>query len=389
MKTKGFLKPEISIERIGKKKFWTGIVIGILISFVLSLFFNYSRESLRIMTFLADPYIVTDKEFRLYDLFFAAFATSIGFGFTIVFWLRGRNPHIKKRYLQIFAISNSYLLSIVVLFFVARMGTILSLLLYASRGYDGQLDMLQDFWLLLVLIPVFLSLSHWNIIRIIFRTRKWILLSILFFMITSFSIFQTTTVDRNILNQRYYSLHKEKYDFIDSEFENAKKWGVFFNDTTKQVLRKKYAERTTDLVFALQQAFQSDKIVPLDSLILEKIIIHNLNKHNFYYNGRLQNWYYASPNSIYLQILKHDKQSPETIVLFQILGEQISLLSSPQIDWEERDHYTQYDRDKSMFMRNLRSSSEIIQNEMIQVVDKLKSDQQYAEHCSLLPDINF
>lgn len=65
MLKKGFLKPEISINRLGKKQFWTGTIIGILFAFVLSYFFNYSRESLRMITFMADPYILTEKEFRL------------------------------------------------------------------------------------------------------------------------------------------------------------------------------------------------------------------------------------------------------------------------------------------------------------------------------------
>jgi len=42
---------------------------------------------------MADPYILTEKEFRLYDLFFASLATSLGFGVTIIFWLRGRNKN--------------------------------------------------------------------------------------------------------------------------------------------------------------------------------------------------------------------------------------------------------------------------------------------------------
>ena len=62
MLTKGFLKPEISIDKLGKRQFWIGTIIGILIAFVLSYFFNYSRESLRMITFMADPYILTEKE---------------------------------------------------------------------------------------------------------------------------------------------------------------------------------------------------------------------------------------------------------------------------------------------------------------------------------------
>lgn len=140
MLTKGFLKPKISIDKLGKRQFWTGVVIGFLVAFVLSYFFNYLRESLRMITFMADPYILTEKEFRLYDLFFASLATSLGFGFTIIYWLRGRNKSIKKQYLKLFAISNAWLIILVLLMLVARFGTILPMMLYSLHGYDEHLD---------------------------------------------------------------------------------------------------------------------------------------------------------------------------------------------------------------------------------------------------------
>ncbi len=393
MLTKGFLKPEISIDKIGKRQFWTGTIIGILIAFVLSYFFNYSRESLRLITFMADPYILTEKEFRLYDLFFASFATSLGFGFTIIYWLRGRNKNIKKRYLQNFTISNTCLISFVALMLVARFGSILPIIVYGLHGYDGQLDLLHDFWLMLVLIPIYVFFAHWNTIRIIFRTRYWVLLSVVFYILTTFYLYKTTYVDRDILNQSYYTHNKQRFDYIDLEFDKAKKLGVFFSDTTKQILRKKYAGRTTDLVLDLKQAFQSDKIVSLDTLILEKIVIHNMNRQELYFYGRHQdrdkNWSYALPENIYKQILKNDINSNETEVLFEILSEQISLFTAPKIDWGEWDKYTVYEREKSIFRNNLMYSTETIQSRLIQLIDKLKSDKRYEKYHYLLHDIEF
>lgn len=393
MLKKGFLKPEISIENLGRRQFWTGIIIGVLTAFVLSYFFNYSRESLRMTTFTADLYILTEKEFRLYDLFFASFATSLGFGFTIIYWLRGRNKNIKKQYLKTFAISNAWLITFVALMLVARFGSILPLILYGLHGYDGHLDLLNDFWLMLALIPIYVFFAHWNTIRIIFRTRYWILLSIAFYTLTTFYLYKTTYADRDVLNQSYYSQNKQRFDYIDSEFDNAKKLDIFFNDTTKHILRKKHAERTTDLVLSLKQAFQTDNIIPLDTLILEKIVIHNMNRHGLYFYGRNQdrdeNWSYALPENIYKQILKHDINSKETEVLFEILSEQISLFTAPEINWDEWEKYTDYEREKSYFRRNLIYSTGTIQRRLIKVVDKLKSDKQYKIHHHHLHGIGF
>ncbi len=393
MLTKGFLKPEISIDKLGKRQFWTGTVIGILIAFVLSYFFNYSRESLRWISSMPDPYILTEKEFRLYDLFYATFATSLGFGFTIIYWLEGRNPNIKKRYLKTFAISNSWFIIFVSLMLVSRYGSILPIIIYGTEGYDGQLDLIHDFWLIFVLIPVYVFFAQWNTIRLIFRTRYWVLLSILIYILISFYLFKTTTADRSILNQYYYNQNKQRFEYNDSEFESARKLGVFFNDTTKQILSKKYAERTTSLVYDLKQAFQTDGIVPLDTLILEKIVIHNMNRDRLYINVRPQdrdkNWSYALPESIYNQILKHDVNSKETKILFEILAEQISLFTAPEVDWGKWRKYTDYEREKSIFRRNLMRFTVTIQSRLVQVVNKLKSDKRFKKYYYLLPDIEF
>lgn len=393
MLTKGFLKPELSIKNLGKRQFWTGIIIGIFTAFVLSYFFNYSRESLRLITFMADPYILTEKEFRLYDLFFASFATSLGFGFTIIYWLTGRNKNIKKRYLKRFAISNAWMITFIALMLVARFGSILPLIVYGLHGYDGHLDLLHDFWLIFVLLPIYVFFAHWNTIRLIFRTKYWVMLSVVFYILTTFYLYKTTNADRDILNQNYYTHNKQRFDYIDSEFDNAKKLGVFFSDTTKQILRKEYAERTTDLVLNLKQAFQSDKIVPLDTLILEKIVIHNMNSNGLHFYGRNQDkdrlWPYALPENIYTQIVKRDIDSKETELLFEILSEQISLFNAPRIDFDEWGKYTVYEREKSYFRRNLMYRTETIQSRLIQVADKLKKDKRYDKYHYLLHDMEF
>ena len=125
MLKKGFLKPEISVSNLGKKKFRTGIAIDVGISFVLCYLFNYSREALRSVTFAnPDPYILSDKEFRLYDLFRVVFATSLGSGFTIIYRMSGRNHYLKKKRLRYYVAANSWWITFIGLAVVTRYGTI-------------------------------------------------------------------------------------------------------------------------------------------------------------------------------------------------------------------------------------------------------------------------
>ncbi|PKP46575.1 MAG: hypothetical protein CVT94_14190 [Bacteroidetes bacterium HGW-Bacteroidetes-11] len=393
MLNKGYLKPVISIEKIGKIRFLTGIVIGILVAFLASYFLNYSRESMRMLTFFADPLILSEKEFRLYDLFFAAFSTSFGFGFTIAYWAGGRNPNIKRRYLMTFVASNAWMVSIVAFALVARYGSNLPIIMYGLYGYDGQFDLLNDYWYIFIMIPAYVFFAHWNTIRLVFRTRFWVIISIGFYLIISFSLYKTTAADRNILNQTYYSRHKQRFDFIDSEFDKASRIGIFFSDTTKEILRKENAERTTDLVYKLKNAFQTDSIIPVDTLILQKIVIHNMNKHGLYLYGhnkdRDLNWPYALPEQIYNQILKNDVNSKETELLFEILAEQIAIFTAPENAREGRKKYTFYEHEKSNFKRNLMSITETIQSRLLQVVRKLRSEKSFEKYHYLIPEFEF
>ena len=144
MLKKGFLKPEISIELIGKNKFWFGMILGFSFSLVFSLFFNHSRESLRFITFISDPYILTPEDFKKYDLFFAFLSASVGFGITIVYWFLGHNSHIKERYLWRYAITNAMFVAFVAFMVVSRFGSILPIILYGRMGYEQYHCILPD-----------------------------------------------------------------------------------------------------------------------------------------------------------------------------------------------------------------------------------------------------
>ena len=393
MLKKGFLKPELSIDTIGKSKFWTGIILGICAAFVLSLLLNYSRETFRMITFLRDPLILSDEEFRLFDLFFAALSTSLGFGVTLAYWLIGKNHSIRKDFLKVFAISNTSFISISALAIVAKFGSNLAIVPYGLHGYDNQLDFLHDHRLLLVLIPIYIFFNHWINIRLIFKVKKWISTSIIICVSIGLILFKTTFVEREILNNVFYNRNKEKFDYIENEFLKAQQIGIFFSDTTRQILQKKYADRIFNLVCKLKESFKNNEIVQLDTLILEKIVVHNLNRHeNIWFrhiNDYDKNWPYVMPEEIYYQIFRHDNVNLETQLLFEILHEQILLFTAAEIDRSQIKNYTRYEREKYWFKEDLLRNTSTIQSRLIQVAQKLKSDQRYGIYHHLLPEIEF
>lgn len=392
MITKGYLKPGISIDLIGKKNFWLGVILGIAYSLVLSYFFNYCRESLRFITFFGDPYILSPKDFKKYDLFFASFSASFGFGIVIVSWFFGYNNRIGKRYLKRFAITNALFVSIVALSVVSRFGSILPIILYGRNGYDNQFNILEDFRLLLILTPLFVFFSNWNGVRAFLRTRYWILISFVLYCLFSLFIFKTTSLNKDVLNAHYYNQNKERFDFIDQELRKAIRMGITFPEDIKTTLQKRYALRTQALVLELKVAFNSGRVLPLDTLILEKIIIHNLNRQEHFYTRFDKeinlNWSYALPEKVYAQIQMHEVGSPEMLLLFEILREQINIFNAED-NWKYFDSFSLYERELALTKFNMVRHTNTIFSRLVQVVDRLKSDKQYQQYHCVLPDVEY
>lgn len=169
----GFAKPILSIKLLGKKAFWSGCILGIITSITLQLLFTYMRSAIFVILFSLDK-PVSNEYFRYFDLFFATIATSIGFCVTTIFWLRGYKLHIKKRYMKTMAITNAALSLSLILFLLSKLSFILFSVVFSHGGAKLWNEMiLQDFRLLLVLLPICIFFNQWNMIQLIFRTKHW------------------------------------------------------------------------------------------------------------------------------------------------------------------------------------------------------------------------
>lgn len=394
MLQKGFLKPEISIKNIGKLKFYSGILYGCLFALIISFFFNYSRESLRVISFLGDPLLFDERIHRLYDLFFAAISTSLGFGITTIYWLKGSNRKIKKQYLKNFLITNSAFVLLVCLMAIARLGSLFSIIVYGMRGYDDDLNLITDFEVVFLTIPIYAFLIHWNSIQLLFKIKYWLLKSCVIYAIITAILVLVSSTNRGILNETYYFKNKVQFSYIQSEFENAKKLGIVFPNTLQLTLQKRYTAEIHNLVYDLKNSFNRNYKVSLDTLILEKIVVHNVNHHGKSYFRRIENrdlnWPFARPLHIYNQILLHDSNSIETQQLFEILSLQAKIFNMPSF-WDNAmvDKYSPYEYELISFRGDIMFSTTSIQSELIQVIEKLKSTEKYSKYHHLLTTVEF
>ena len=386
-----FNKSKISIQNIGKQRFWFGILAGFISALSISLAFNQAREVFRFFTSMSvDLLILENQELTFFNYFFASLSTVLGLAITIWIWMgnRTRTRKMDKLYKQL-SRTNALLIFWLILMMIARFGSILSFILFGTSGYDNQLNLYNDYWILFVLIPIVVFAQSWFSVRLVYRAGKWIFLSLLICVITAFTLSKTTTVDQEKLNNAYFKRYEKDYEYIDKEISKSKvNYGIEYGSKTIEILKKWHAESSVEQVNSIKIAFAKGNKVSIDTIILQKIIVHNFKRGNWYYHRRnsLENWHYALPKDILKQIEYFDSNSNETKELFYILKEQINLVNTPRIEWDDYQNYTETERRKSNGVRY--NIPKILVDQLTEVRDSLTNMKKYSELNKILPKIN-
>ncbi|MGM0581670.1 MAG: hypothetical protein ACQETL_13375 [Bacteroidota bacterium] len=386
-----FGKEKISVQSIGQKRFWIGIIAGIVSAISISLAFSYSREVFRLFTSIsADLLILSESELQFFNFFFSTLSTVLGLSITVWIWM---SNHAHKRrqdriYKQL-SRTNALLIFWVILMVIARFGSILPIILYGSHGYDNQLNLFEEYWLLFVLIPFVVFFQNWFTVRLFYRAGKWILISLVVCFFFVFSLNLTTTVDQERINSAYYQRFEKDYQYINQEISHAeRKYGIDFNPETIKVLRKWHTQSSVEQVMSLKSAFSQNKPVSMDTIILQKITIKNFKQGRRQYHRRnsIENWHYALPVDIIKQINLTNSDKNKTKELFQLLQEQIDLVNTPEIAWDEYKNFTETERRRS-FGAKYNIPTPLIQ-QLKNVKDSLKNVGKYHEYAKELPRIN-
>ena len=384
-----FSKEKISIQKIGIQKFWIGIVLGLLSAIIITIAFNYFRELFRFFTTLsADLLILRESELQFYNYFFASLGTVLGLSITVSIWMTNNNHKRKKdRIYKQYARTNIFFLFWLILMMIARFGSVIPFILYGMPGYDNQLNLFEDFWLLFVLIPIVVFIQSWFIVRLIYRSGKWILFSFLICLLIAFTIKQTTSINQEILNKTYFKKFETDHNYIDQQIAKAiTEYGIEFQEKTINTLKKWHTESSYDQVINLKSVFYKDHKVSLDTIILQKIVIKNFKENGSYYRrNSIDNWRYAFPKDILRQLKFYDINSNESKELIEILKEQIELINTPEIHWEEYDKHTDTEIRKSFGIK-YNVPKQLIK-QLDKVRDSLINDNKYYDISKDLPKL--
>jgi hypothetical protein len=385
-----FRKEKISIQHIGKQRFWIGLFAGLISAVLIAIAFNSFREALRYYSgFSSDLLILENSELRFFNYFFSVLASVMGLSVSIWIWMN--NFYQKRRKDWIFKqLSKLHvqLIFFVILMMITRFGTILHWALLSIPGYDQELKLYKEYWVLFILLPLVVFLQSWFSVRLIFRAGKWILLSFVFCLLISIILVQTTTIDQKKINTLYFQRFEKDYQYIDYEIEKAKtNYGITFSKESIEILKKWNTTRSVLQVVALKNAFTKEEKVSLDTIILQKIVIRNFKNGNSIYYGRnsIDNWPYALPNDILKQLYKFEPSSNSSQELLEVLKEEIDLVNTTKIDYKDYKKFSETEHRRSTAASYSIPYALIIQLKDVQ--NLLIEDERYGQYAKQLPEI--
>jgi hypothetical protein len=378
-----FRKEKISIQHIGKQRFWIGLFAGLISAVLIAIAFNNFREALRYYSgFSSDLLILENAELRFFNYFFSVLASVMGLSVSIWIWMT--NLYQKRRKDRIFKqLSKLHvqLIFFVILMMITRFGTILHWALLSIPGYDQELNLYKEYWVLFILLPLVVFLQSWFSVRLIFRAGKWILLSFVFCILISIILVQTTTIDQKKINTLYFQRFEKDYQYIDYEIEKAKtNYGITFSKESIEILKKWNTTRSVLQVVALKNAFTKEEKVSLDTIILQKIVIRNFKNGN-----SIDNWPYALPNDILKQLYKFEPSSNRSQELLEVLKEEIDLVNTTKIDYKDYKKFSETEHRRSTEASYSIPYALIIQ--LKEVRNLLIEDVRYNQYAKQLPEI--
>lgn len=312
------LKPRLSIDKIGKTRFWTGILLGILYAVIFYLFVFYLVEYMMVISIAMGgnlPIIPTEVSF-FEKPFLIATSLTVGVTMMIRHWFMQATFHFQSSRKKVsLRLSNYSLFLVYLVFYVASVFIRFS---YLDVEFT-EANQFINYNSLLFIIPLYIFFAAWTEISRYFKTANWIpytfFISLLIITFLSF----INIKPQGFSKKAFKIIHSEELEYLDSELKKAKeKYNITFSEETLHSLKELRSKRAFDLLKKVRLAFKTDGEVSLDTIILEKILIHNFKG---FYIDRGKSYAYIFPLQAYEQLRKVDPKSPKSTELLNIIKE--------------------------------------------------------------------
>jgi len=311
-------KPRLTISKIGKFRFWLGIGLGIVNAIVFYLFVFFLLDFMMVMNVSIGgdlPMIPIEVSF-FEKPFLIATSLTVGVTMMIRHWFMQATFHFQRSRKKItLRLSNYSQFLVYLVFYVAAIFIRFS---YFDIDFT-KANQFINYKSLLFIIPLYLFFAAWTEVSRYFKTANWIpytfFISLLIITLLSFLDMKP----QGFSEKAFQNIHAEEFTYIDAEVEKATRiYGISFSEETIKTLKELRTDNALNQLEKVRLAFKADKKVSLDTIILEKILIHNFKG---YYKNRRQSYAYIFPFQAYEQLRKVTPTSQEAKELLNIIKE--------------------------------------------------------------------
>lgn len=99
---------------------------------------------------------------------------------------------------------------------IARLGTTILILIHTKSPYNKELDLINNYWILFILLPLVVFAHNWFAFRLFYRIKKWVFYSFLFCIANAFVLHFSFSINQEKLNEIYHQQYAKDYEQIDS-----------------------------------------------------------------------------------------------------------------------------------------------------------------------------
>ena len=186
---KGFLKRN---HELNPTNLFGGFLLWVISAYILYAFFQLFRELLRILTIHfgeMDLLVLSPTDNYLYNLFFASVASALGYSIALRFTLQNalyKNKE-KTRSLIRRTLNTEGFWTWSYLLWFGKLGSLYGIL-YLTLPMQYDIDLIREFPILLILLPLILIYSTWPDLNLLIRNNRtwWFLRITTIFLIMSF-----------------------------------------------------------------------------------------------------------------------------------------------------------------------------------------------------------
>ena len=174
-------KSNFNVEEIGRFRFYSGIIVGLIFSLTLDQFFRNLIQMSDVLVAISNGYWKTpfsEKPIFYYSYFWSLFSISLAFCFTSYLWTSKPNLKTRRetRMNRITQLNSLFIFGLIFL-------SVSRLLQLHIEFHHINYEIKEEVGILLYVFPIFIFAFNWIYILRIYKSTKPFLISILIFII--------------------------------------------------------------------------------------------------------------------------------------------------------------------------------------------------------------